>query len=203
MFKEKLHKKLFAALEGLHLETPTPLQLQCLSKINAGSDIIAIAPAGAGKTTLITIAAVQKLQRVMDDMPKVLILAGSAEKGQAMAGQIIHVAKHNGLRVNFAFDNDNIDTQSIKIYEGTDILIGSPKRLLDLYFSKSLNISKIKLFVIDDAELIIKNSWQGQTDRLTQSLPKCQHLVFAGEINDKTRALAHKLTVAPHVVELY
>jgi ATP-dependent RNA helicase RhlE len=202
MFKEKLHKKLYAALEEHKFETPTPLQAQSLSKINSGADVIVVSPEASGKSTLITIASVQKLQRAIEDAPKVLILVGNSEKGTAMQEQFNLFAKHTDLRIRSAFEDGDLDEQSIEIYEGTDILIGTAKRILDLYFSRSLNLNKIKLFVIDDAELMIKNSWQGQIDRLALSLPKCQHLVFAHEMTDKIEKLIHKFIVSPHVIEL-
>jgi len=111
-------------------------------------------------------------------------------------------ATDTGLRINSAFEDGNIDEQSIKIYEGTDVLIGTAKRMLDIYFSRSLNLNKIKLFVIDDPEWVIKNSWQGQIDRLALSLPKCQHLVFTKEMNEKIEKLISKFIVAPKWIDL-
>ena len=202
MFKEKLHKKLYSALEEYKFESPTPLQAQCISKINSGSDLIGIAPDGSGKSTLIVIAALQKLQQVVDDAPKVLIVAGSPDKGRLMQEQFEQFTKETDLRINTAFEDGNIIDQNTRIYEGTDILIGTTKRLLDLYFASSLNLKKIKLFAIDDAELIIKSSWQGQMDRLAASLPKCQHLVFTTDLTEKVEKLIHKFIVAPHIVEI-
>jgi ATP-dependent RNA helicase RhlE len=202
MFKEKLHKNLASALEEFKFETPTPLQTKCLLRINAGSDVIGIGPQGSGKSTLIAIVSIQKIQRAIDDMPKVLILVGNKETGLEMKDQFTHFAKNTDLRINCAFEDGNIDKQSIEIYEGTDILIGTAKRLLDIYFSRSLNLNKIKLFVIDDAELMIKNSWQGQIDRLALSLPKCQHLVFTSELTPKIEKLIEKFIIAPHVIDV-
>lgn len=202
MFKEKLNKKLALALEEEKLETPTPLQSQCLSKINGGSDVIAIGPEGSGKSTLAVITSIQKLQRAIDDMPKVLILVGSEESGLEMKERFKRLGYNTDLRIKCAFENGDIDAQSIEIYEGTDVLIGTAKRLLEIYFKRSLNLNKIKLFIIDDAELMIKNSWQGQIDRLALSLPKCQHLVFTNELTDKIEKLISKFIIAPHTVDV-
>jgi len=202
MFREKLYKKLATALEEVNIETPTPLQARCLSKINAGSDVIGIGPAGSGKSTLITITAIQKLQRAIEDMPKVLILVGNSESGNAMKEQFRQFAKNTDLRITTAFEDGDINDQNAEIYDGTDILIGTAKRILDLYFANGLNLNKIKLFVIDDAELMIKNSWQGQIDRLALSLPKCQHLVFTTGLTDKIEKLISKFIIAPFVVEV-
>ena len=202
MFKEKLFKKLSAALEEFKFTEPTPFQVKALSIVNSGVDVIGIAPDGAGKSTLIAIASIQKLQRPLEDAPKVMIIVGNKEKGQAMEEQFNLFGKDTGLRVNTAYEDGNIDEQSIDIYDGTDILIGTAKRVLDIYFSRSLNIKMIKLFVIDDPEMIIKNSWQGQIDRLALSLPKCQHLIFTNEMTEKIEKLISKFIVAPRLIEL-
>jgi ATP-dependent RNA helicase RhlE len=202
MFKEKLNKRFYATLAEHKLETPTPLQAQGLSKINSGTDIVFVAPDGSGKSTLASIASIHKLQRAVDDVPKVLILVGKNESGKIMVEQIKLLCRWTDLRVNAAFEDGKIDDQNAEIYEGTDILIGTPKRLLDLYFASSINLNKLKLFVMDDPELMIKNSWQGQVDRLTSSLPKCQHLIFTTELNEKVEKLIHKFVVAPQIIEV-
>lgn len=202
MFKEKLHKNLYIALKEHKLETPTPLQAQCLSKINSGSDVVIAAPPASGKSTLVTIASIQKLQRAIDDVPRVLILAGNNEKGKALVEQFELLSQHTDLRINSAFEDGDIDDQNAEIYEGTDILIGTAKRLLDLYFASSINLNKLKLFVIDDAELNIKNSWQGQVDRLSASLPKCQHIVLTNQLTEKVEKLIHKFIASPQIVEM-
>ena len=202
MFKEKLHKKLAANLLEAGFESPKELQAKCLSKINGGFDLIGIGPLNCGKSTLITISAIQKLQRAIEDVPKVLILVADKEKALAMKDQFNLFSKDTDLRTNCVFEEGNIDLQSIEIYEGTDILIGTAKRVLDIYFTRSLNLNKIKLFVIDDAEVNIKNSWQGQIDRLALSLPKCQHLVFTNELTPKIEKMIEKFIIAPNIIEV-
>ena len=65
-----------------------------------------------------------------------------------------------------------------------------------------INLNKIKLFVIDDAEMVIKHGLQGQIDRLALSLPKCQHLVFTNDLTPKIEKLIEKFIVAPIVIEV-
>lgn len=202
MFKEKLHKRFYSTLVENKLENPTPLQEQGLTKINSGGDVIFIAPEGSGKSTLVAIAAIHKLQHALDDVPKILIFAGSNESGKALIEQFRMLTHGTNLRVNAAFEDGKIDAQNAEIYEGTDILIGTPKRLLDLYFASSINLNKLKLFIMDDPEFMIKNSWQGHVDRLTSSLPKCQHLIFTTELNEKVEKLIHKFVVAPTIIEI-
>ena len=74
--------------------------------------------------------------------------------------------------------------------------------MYDIYFNHNLNVNKLKLFIIDDAELMIKNAWQGPVDRLGESIPKCQHLVFTTNLTEKVEKLIHKFIVAPSIIEV-
>jgi ATP-dependent RNA helicase RhlE len=202
MFKEKLHKKLAAALEKYGMTEPTPLQQQCLSKINSGVDVVISGPEGSGKSSLIAISAVHKLQRSFEDAPRALILTASKEKILAMKELFLQLAEDTDLRTVAAFDEGKLEEQNRDIYFGTDLVIGTPKRILELYLTRNLNLNKLKLFVIDDTELMVKNSWQGQIDRLGLSLPKCQRLFFTSDLNEKVQKLVDKFTNAPQVIEI-
>ncbi len=203
MFKEKLHKKLAATIENAGITEPKELQAKLLSKINSGADVIGIGPEHSGKTTLINIATIQKLQRASDDdPPRALILVANKEKAEAMEAQFRLFAKDTDLRVVSVFEEGKIDKQTMAIYEGTDVVIATAKRIMEIYFKRTFNLTKIKLFAIDDAEANIDNAWQGHVDRLALSLPKCQHLVFTNELNGKIERLIQKFIIAPHITEV-
>jgi ATP-dependent RNA helicase RhlE len=202
MFNEKLNKKLSAALAEAGFETQKELQQKSIPKINGGFDVIGIGPENSGRSSIIAITAIQKLQRAFEDAPRALVLVADREKAIAMKEQFDLLAKDTDLRSVCVYEEGKINEQSGEIYHGTDIVIGTARRMLEIYFQRNMNLNKIKLFVIDDAEVMIKNSWQGQVDRLALSLPKCQHLVFASEWNEKTEKLVAKFIVAPIVFEV-
>lgn len=201
MFKEKLNKKLVSALQEYGIETPTDLQTKTLSKINSGADVIGIGPVNAGKSTLLLISVIHKLKDAFEDAPRALILVADMASAIAMKQQFDFLGEGTSLRCEMAFEEGKINEQNEAIYSGTDIVIGTPKRVLEIYFSKNLNLNKIKLFAIDDAELMIKNVWQAQIDRLGLSLPKCQHLVFSEYYDEKIAKLIHKFIIAPQILE--
>jgi ATP-dependent RNA helicase RhlE len=112
------------------------------------------------------------------------------------------LAANTTLRWTIAHDKGNIDLQKEEIYVGTDIVIGMPKRLQEIYFKNSLNMNKIKLFVIDDAEKMVAQGYQGPIDRLGESVTKCQHLVFTNDLNEKVERLTEKFMEKAIVVEV-
>ncbi len=200
VFTEKLHKQLAQSLLEHKFEEPLELQTTCLRKISSGIDIIVEAPKNTGKSTTIVISTIQKLQSAYEDAARALIIVANKEDAIAMKEQFSVLAKHTNLRVHAAHEGEKIDKQAETIYFGADVVIGTPVRILELYFKKNLNINKVKLFAIDDAEMMIKNSNQGQIDRLALSLPKCQHLVFTTEYSAKVERLIEKFIVAPAMI---
>ena len=201
MFIEKLNKKLVTALTENGFNEPKELQLKCLSKINAGIDVIAVAPDNSGKSTLIAISVIHKLQHALEDAPRAIIIVANKEKAIAMKEQFDLFAKETDLRALCLFEEGKINKQSVEVYEGTDVVIGTGKRVYELYFNQSLNVNKLKLFILDDAEQIIKNTWQSPIDRLGESIPKCQHLIFTNDFNSKIEKLVNKFMVAPVYID--
>lgn len=202
MFKEKLNKKLSTALLENGFELPKPMQLKAIPKINGGADVIGIGANGCGKSSTIIICAIQKLVQAFEDAPRALIIVSDEIKALEMKEQFKLFSQGTDLRAEVAFEGGKIDAQTEAIYFGTDIVIGTPKRVLEIYFRKNFNLNKIKFFAIDDAEMVIKNSLQGQIDRLALSLPKCQHLVFTNELNAKIERLIEKFIIAPIIIEV-
>lgn len=202
MFQEKLTKQLSSALVDAGITEPLPLQAQLLSKINAGADVYGIGANGIGKTTLAVITTIHKLKFEFEDAPRALIVVESHEKALAMQEQFALLGKNTNLRIKLATDTGKIIKQFEDIYFGSDVVIGTSKRLVDIYIRYNLNVNKIKTFIIDDAEGQIKQALQGQVDRLSQSLPKCQHLIFANELNAKIERLTEQFMVNPQLVEI-
>ena len=202
MFKEKLNKRLAATLSEHGFEEPKPLQLKCIPKINGGLDVIGVGPDGCGKTSTIIIGAIQKLGNAFEDAPRALILVPSEEKALAMLDQLKQLSSHTDLRAEAVFESGKIDKQTEAIYFGTDIVIATPRRIMEIYIRKNLNITKIKLLVFDDAETLVKENILSYLERLSLSLPKCQHLLFTKELNSKVEKIVDKFLIAPTVIEV-
>jgi ATP-dependent RNA helicase RhlE len=202
MFKEKLHKNLAAALAANGFDSPKPLQLKCIPKINGGSDLIGIGPDGSGKSSTVLISAIQKLGSAFEDAPRALILVPDEEKALQLMDQFKKLAAGTDLRAELVVDSGKIDKQTEAIYFGTDIVIGTAKRIMEIYIRKNFNITKIKILAFDDADEIAKLNVFSYLERLSLSLPKCQHLVFAKELNVKVDKITDKFLINPTVVEV-
>ena len=202
MFKEKLNKRLAATLSEHGFDEPKPLQLKCIPKINGGLDVIGVGPDGCGKTSTIIIGAIQKLGNAFEDAPRALILVPNEEKALALLEQLKQLYRHTDLRAEAVYESGKIDKQTESIYFGTDIVIATPRRIMEIYIRKNLNITKIKLLVFDDAETLVKENILSYLERLSLSLPKCQHLLFTKELNSKVEKIVDKFLIAPTIIEI-
>jgi superfamily II DNA/RNA helicase len=77
------------------------------------------------------------------------------------------------------YEEQKVHVQQDELYEGVDIVITTSKRLSKLYFLNSINLNKLEIFFVDDAELLFVSPAQAELERLSQSLKKCQYVLFA------------------------
>ena len=87
--------------------------------------------------------------------------------------------------MDLAHGRGNKLQQRNDIFDGTEIIIGTPRRLQELYIQNGYNVSKLKLFILDDAIEIFKGGYKTQVSRIAESLPKCQHILASQSFSDK------------------
>ncbi|MFS4483324.1 DEAD/DEAH box helicase [Hyunsoonleella sp. 2307UL5-6] len=183
---KKLITPLKAILEHKGFNTPLPLQKKILSKIKGGASMFVIAPKGSGKTTSIVISVIQKLKgTAFEDAPRALIFVKNKQAALDLELEFNAFKKGNDLRVYCAYDEKPIDTQRDEIYEGTDIVIATPKRLNKIFFLNGINLNKLQLCIIEDAEFLFGNNNLAEVTRTPESISKCQYLVFAEKFDKR------------------
>jgi ATP-dependent RNA helicase RhlE len=115
MFKEKYNKRLAAALALNGFEEPKEMQLKAITKINGGFDVIGIGPLNSGRTSLIVMSTVHKLQRAFEDAPRALILVSDMEKALAMKEKFLLFAKDTDLRIYSVSEEGKIEKEAAEI----------------------------------------------------------------------------------------
>ena len=179
MIKEKLDSQLLEALKENGFAESTELEKICIPRIKSGHDLLCIAGKGTGKTITIVASVLQRLKSSLDDVPRAIIFVPNKERGAEMKAEFDRLGEYTDLRVNLACDDEKIDIQKDRIYMGSDVVIGTAKRLNLIYSLYALNLSSVKIFAIDDADLVIKSINYLQIDRLSESMPKAQKILFA------------------------
>lgn len=200
--KLKLKKSLVQAATEAGLVSPKEIQQKTLARINSGQDVIVVGPEGCGKTTTYILAALNKFNYTPDGVPRVLILVPSKEKVEEVIAQIDMLNKNKSLAIVALFATPGTEAQMNAMADGADIVVTTPDRARAIYLKLGLDVNKIELLVIDDAELIVKQGLQLPATELEHSIPKCQHLVFTEVLHERLNKMITPFMKQPAIVEV-
>ncbi|MGO3806791.1 MAG: DEAD/DEAH box helicase [Sphingobacterium sp.] len=199
--KLKLSKRLTASVKELGFLSAKEIQLKTMSRILGGHDIVAIAPEGAGKTTTYILSVLISLKFEPAEAPKVLILAPDQERITEIVDQFYTLSKNKNLSIAGLRTGGSMEEEIDTLVDGIDIVVATPSRARAVYLKLGLNLNKLKTFIVDDAEEIIKQGMSNTVRELAQSAQKCQHLVFSTVEHDKLHHMIDVFMKAPTTIE--
>ncbi|SDB88703.1 DEAD/DEAH box helicase [Williamwhitmania taraxaci] len=202
IFKKKLSSELSTALEAAGIIEPTQLQQNTISRVKSGANCICIGPAGCGKSTSILIGVIQSLKSALNDVPRAIIVVSDREKAIELKERFNALVRQSELRVFCAIDGEKHEQQKDKIYAGSDVVIGTARRFNELYSNNGLNLAALKMFVVDDGELVIKNEVHSQIERLAGGVGKAQWLVYGHTYTEKMQRFAENHMGLYEVIEV-
>lgn len=199
---KKLDPLLKNVIQELGYEAPLPFQAKVISRVKGGASLFGIAPSKCGKTTSLIINIIQKLKNSDNhDNPRALIFVKDKAAAQKLEEQFKPFRQHNDLRVYAAYDEQKIDVQKNTIYEGVDILIGTPKRLTKLYHLNGINLGELNFIAIDDAGFLTKDgNNMSEIMRISESLVKCQYVVLADSWHSKFERFQDSFMINAQVI---
>lgn len=202
MIKEKLDIQLLDALKETGFVESTELERICIPRIKSGHDLMCVSQKGTGKTITIVVSVLQRLKSALADVPRAVIIVPNKERAVEMKTEFDRLGHYTDLRVNTACDDEKIDIQKDKIYMGSDVVIGTAKRLNLIYSLYALNLNSVKILALDDAESVIKSINYLQIDRLAESMPKAQKIVFANELTEWLERYSNEFMNIQEVIEI-
>ncbi|WP_428611374.1 DEAD/DEAH box helicase [Shewanella sp.] len=203
-----LVKALQARLNHLGYQKATPIQAKAIPAILAGRDLLAGAKTGSGKTAAFALPLLQKLagQRASGgNHVSGLVLVPTRELAQQVADSFISYGGELAPRAKVVavFGGVSINTQMLALRGGTDILVATPGRLLDLVSSNAVNLSQLKALVLDEADRMLNLGFTEELAEILKLLPKQkQTLLFSATFPEEVRELTNALLVDPEVIEL-
>lgn len=180
---KKLIEPLKDALKAGGIEQPNTLQTKILSKIKGGSSLFVIAPKDSGKTISIVISVINKLKNEFEDAPRALIFVKDKQAALDLADIFNTYKRGTDLRVYCAYDEHNLELQREELYLGTDIVIATPKRLNRIFYLNGINLNKLQMCIVEDAEFLFRNNNFAEVTRTPESIGKCQYLVFSDKFD--------------------
>ena len=185
-FLKKIYEPLERAIIELGFEIPMDIQVKGFPGIKSGKNLLVIGGDKTGKTNLLAMSAIQRLKEPMGDVPRAIVLVKDKEHGEQVEEVFKALAKHTELRIFRTFKGGDIELHRNTIYLGMDIVIGTAKRLNEIYLANGLNCRDVMIYAIDNAEQIVKAEVVIQLDKLTDRMPKCQHILMG---NKETRGI--------------
>ncbi len=201
MLLKKINRNLSKALEDSGLMHPTELQKETFGTIKSGSDCVFCGPSELGKTTTIVINVIQKLEKAFEQSPRALIFVQNKAKVVEMMEMFRKYGHYTDLRVYGVYEQGDIDYDKNQISIGIDVLIGTPVKLNDMFSSAGFDVNQLKMFVIDDAEALLKSRMESKIVRISDSIAKTQRLLFTDVITERVEILADKIMVEPYFFE--
>lgn len=198
---------LLSAIERAKYESPYPIQVEAIPAILQGKDLLGLAPTGSGKTAAYILPILQQLlskEAPRDRSVPVLVLVPTRE----LAVQVAEVAENFGrflprrIKSLAIFGGVSINPQMMKL-GGTEILIATPGRLIDLMGRNSVSISRIQTLVIDEADKMLQMGFKEEMDHLFEYIPrKKQTLLFSATMEGEVEELIKKLLQNPVRVQV-
>lgn len=200
--KLKLNKQLVRTVTEAGFTSPKEVQQKTLARIYGGQDVIVAAPRGAGKTTTYILAVLNRIKYNADGVPLVLILVPTKEDVLEVISRLEDLGKNKQMSVVGLYASPGTETQLDALAEGADVVVATPDRARSIYLKLALNLNKIELLIIDDADLIVKQGLQLPVAELANSITKCQHLVFTEVIHDKLNKMISPFMQSATTVEV-
>ncbi|MEO5911923.1 MAG: DEAD/DEAH box helicase [Pelobium sp.] len=201
--KLKLSKQLLAAMASEGYLNPKEIQSKLFPRINGGQDLVAIGPDGCGKSTTCVLASLNKINFIEEIAPRVLYLVPDIESGEEILDQFHTLNRNRDLRIMGLFaGGSSLDTQVLELTDGVDVIVATPDRARAAYLKLGLNLNKILLFVVDDADLIVKKGLTLPTVELARGIRKSQFIVTTSVMHERLDKLVATILEHPNFVEV-
>jgi ATP-dependent RNA helicase RhlE len=196
-----LSEALLKALNDQGYTEPTPIQAQAIPAILLGSEMMASAQTGTGKTAGFTLPLLQKLAlqpRASGNHIRALVLTPTRELAAQVHDSIETYGKYLSLRSAVVFGGVKINPQMLKLRGGVEILVATPGRLLDLFQQNAVKFDQVNTLILDEADRMLDMGFINDIKKILARLPKQrQNLMFSATFSSEIQALAKGLLNDP------
>lgn len=202
-FKDlNLSKPLWNALDDLQFTHPTPIQEKSFSSIMSGKDIIGIAQTGTGKTLAYLLPSLRQWNFSKKATPQIAILVPTRELVAQIVEEIEKLTTYMNVVTIGVYGGANIRTQAAEISTGSDIIVATPGRFLDLSLNGDLVLRDIKKLIIDEVDEMLDLGFRPQLTQILDILPpKRQNLLFSATLSEEIDEMIKEYFVSPLRVE--
>lgn len=196
-----LLQQITKAIDEKGYKEPTPIQQKIIPQILKNRDVIAVSQTGTGKTASFTLPVINRLSIHNSKRAgscRALILVPTRELAVQVGKNIDSYSKYLKLKIVTVLGGVKINPQIQKLQGGTDILIATPGRLLDLIERDSINLDSVETLVLDEADKLLDMGFKDELDSIFKILPKKrQNIMLSATFPNSIRNLSKTILVNP------
>lgn len=202
-----LSKGLLSAIAEIGYDTPTPIQEKAIPLVLQGKDLMGLAQTGTGKTAAFGLPLIDRLMeentRPQARGTRALVLAPTRELVNQIAKNLISFLKKTPLRVTSVVGGVSINAQIKRLSKGTDILVATPGRLLDLVDREAVDLGTASYLVLDEADQMLDLGFIHALRRIAGLVAdERQTLLFSATMPRQISELAQSYLTDPERVEV-
>ncbi len=201
--KFNLPKSLQKAVDELGFVTPTPIQEKSFSVIMSGRDMMGIAQTGTGKTFAYLLPLLKLYKFTNTNTPKIVVLVPTRELVVQVVEEVEKLTAYMSVKTLGIYGGVNINTQKKAVYEGVDILVGTPGRTMDLALDAVVRFDETQKLVIDEFDEMLNLGFRPQlTSLLAMMKTKRQNILFSATMTDEVDDILNDYFDFPEEVTL-
>jgi ATP-dependent RNA helicase RhlB len=210
----ELHDSIRAGIADAGFEFATPIQASTLPIALKGLDVAGQAQTGTGKTAAFLVAAYQYvLTKSAGEgaategprQPRIFILAPTRELAIQIAKDAETLGKHTGLKISLAYGGTGYEQQRRDIAEGTDLLIGTPGRIIDYFKQGVFKLDQVQVAILDEADRMFDLGFIKDIRYLLRRLPKPDqrlNMLFSATLSQRVMELAYEHMNEPELIRI-
>ena len=199
-FKElNISESLVKVLKSSGITNATEVQIQSIPAIKSGSDIIAESHTGSGKTLAFLLPIFENI-KLNDNNIQALILTPTRDLALQITEEANKLSRGKAVNILSLYGGKDVGSQLKKLKGNIHIVVATPGRLLDHIDRKTINLSKLKTFVLDEADQMLLMGFKNEVEKIMKVIPKKrQTLCFSATMDSAVKKLAYRFTSNPAV----
>ena len=198
-----LDPRVVAGVKAMGYTTPTPIQQQAIPVVLSGRDVLGVAQTGTGKTAAFVLPILHQLTKGTLRRVRALIVVPTRELAEQIYEASVMLGKHTKVRSVSIYGGVNKGPQVEALQRGAEIVVACPGRLLDLVGDSSIDLSRVEVLVLDEADRMCDMGFLPDIRRILKHLPaQRQTLFFSATMPDDIRVLADNILHNPATVQI-
>lgn len=198
-----LSASILNALSDLGYEKPSPIQQQCIPLLLNGNDVLGMAQTGSGKTAAFGLPLLHNIDPDLK-APQILVLAPTRELAVQVAEALSDFSKHmNRVNVVALYGGQRYDVQLRALRQGPQVVVGTPGRLLDHLKRGTLDLSKLKGLVLDEADEMLRMGFIDDVENIMSQIPaQHQTALFSATMPEPIRRITRRFMKDPKEIRI-